>query len=342
MPGSNDRGWVEPVHKPRTTMAMESIELRDGLFGPETMDRLRGLVDLDDRLLSPLDSEDAARALARTEILITSWGTPRITAELLDRAPRLRAVVHSAGSVKWWVDPVAWQRGVLVSSAATANAQPVAEYTLAMIILAGKRVLWPASHDPRGGWNPLQQVGNYGTTVGIVGASRTGRRVIEMLAALDVDVLVYDPWVGERELAGRAELVGSLIELAERSDVLSVHAPALPETRHMIDAPVLAAMCEGAVLINTARGSLLDHEALRHEIQRRPLYAVLDVTDPEPLPPSDPLLSHPAVLLTPHVAGSAGNELRRLGRSAVDEVERLVGGLPLRHAVAQAELAVSA
>jgi phosphoglycerate dehydrogenase-like enzyme len=176
----------------------------------------------------------------------------------------------------------------------------------------------------------------------VVGASRIGRRVIELLAPFDLDLLVSDPYLdaaAARRLGAR--LVG-LDELFARSDVVSLHAPAVPATRGMIGAALLAAMRTGATLINTARGSLVDQDALVEQLRTGRIKAVLDVTEPEVTPADSPLWELPNVILTPHAAGALGNELHRLGAVAVDEVARLVAGEPLRHPVDPATLAITA
>ncbi|MGY5006686.1 NAD(P)-dependent oxidoreductase [Streptomyces sp. 900105755] len=125
-----------------------------------------------------------------------------------------------------------------------------------------------------------------------------------------------------------AERVG-LAELCRRSAVVSVHAPLLPETTGLLDAGMLALIPDGGVLVNTARGAIVDTAALTRECASGRLEADLDVTDPEPLPPGHPLLSLPNLLVTPHIAGAQGSEVRRLGRYAVAEVERWAAGEPL-------------
>ncbi|MER7946201.1 hydroxyacid dehydrogenase [Streptomyces sp. NPDC096079] len=285
-----------------------------------------------------------AAALAEAEILLTCWGATPLTAEVLDRAPRLRAVVHAAGSVKHHITDACWERGLRVTSAAAANALPVAEYTLAAILFAGKRVLrsaqryaelrtddtWLTESTP---W------GNYRRTVGIVGASRIGRRVVELLRPFDVDILLYDPYVTTPPPG--VELVG-LDELCARSTVVSVHAPQLPSTHRMIGAAQLAAMPDGTTLINTARGSLIDEQALLPHLLTGRLHAILDVTDPELPPPDSPLYTLPNVLLTPHVAGSLGNELHRMADQALDEVARYALGEPFAEEVRASDLQRSA
>jgi phosphoglycerate dehydrogenase-like enzyme len=271
------------------------------------------------------------------EVLVTGWGCPRIDADVLARAPRLRAVVHAAGSVKGHVDPAVFDRGVIVSSAAPANAVPVAEYTVAVVVLAAKRALtranWYARDRAAGDWRSGAGTGLYGRTVGVIGASTIGRLVLERLRGFDVRPLLADPYVSVDEAqALGAELV-AVDELCRRADVVSVHAPALPETHHLLDARRLALLPDGATVVNTARGSLVDTAALTDHCAKGRIDAVLDVTEPEPLPVDHPLLRLPNVLVTPHLAGSQGNELRRLGDFVVAEVGRLVRGEPLRGAI---------
>jgi len=176
-------------------------------------------------------------------------------------------------------------------------------------------------------------MGNRGKTVGIVGASRIGRLVMERLGSFDLRVLVHDPFLGEPEAAALgAELCG-LDDLLARCDVVSLHAPALPSTRHMIDRRRLGLLCDGAVLINTARGALVDHDALTDELVSGRIDAVLDTTEPETLAAESPLYDLDNVFLTPHIAGSQGRETGRMLDLALDELERLVGGEPLQHEV---------
>ncbi|MFW3472741.1 hydroxyacid dehydrogenase [Streptomyces microflavus] len=310
--------------------------IAERLFTPVQRDRLTALVDTDPALVAHrlTDPEpEAAAALAGAELLITCWGAPQLTAGVLAAAPRLRAVVHAAGSVKHHITPACWERGIQVTSAASANALPVAEYTLAAILFAGKNVLGTAHryrqlrapHDWRA---ELEGHGNYRRCVGIVGASRIGRRVIELLRPFDLDVLLFDPYVDTGAAARVGAVKVGLDELCARSRVVSVHAPELPATRHMIGAAQLAAMADGTTLVNTSRGSLIDGDALLPELVSGRLNAVLDVTEPEVPPAGSPLYDLENVLLTPHVAGSLGDEIHRMGDFALDEVARYVQGLP--------------
>ncbi|MEU0783574.1 hydroxyacid dehydrogenase [Streptomyces sp. NPDC006173] len=313
------------------------------VFPADALARLRELVDIDPALVARDFSDARVRErLAVTEILITGWGCPVLDAGALEAAPELRAVLHAAGSVKGFTTQGVWDRGIAVSSAAAANALPVAEYTLAMILLAGKNAF--AYRDrlrddrafPHG--EILPGVGNFGRRVGVVGASRIGRRLIELLRPFDLRVSLADPYVDE---AGAADLGVPLLPLdalLAGSDIVTVHAPQTPETRHLVGRRELALMPDGSVLVNTARGSLVAHDALVAELRSGRISAVLDVTDPEPLPADSPLLDLPNAFVTPHLAGSQGNEVARLGATVLGELARLLAGRELEFRVDEAEL----
>lgn len=334
------------AHRPRTLLAM-GAPIHAQLLAEGALDRLADVAAVDTaRFVSDFSDADPA-ALADTEVLFTHWGAPLLTADAVRAMPRLRAVIHAAGSVKHHVTEAVWERGIAVSTAAGANALPVAEFTLAAILFTGKRILDSARvYREARDQVPLLPYfaghGNHRRTVGVVGASRIGRRVLQLLRPFDFEVLLYDPYVE----AAEAETLGArrvdLDELVRRSSVVSIHAPQLPETQHMFDRRRLGLLRDGATLINTARGSLVDTDALTEELLAGRIHAVLDVTEPEVLPPGSPLYTLPNVLLTPHIAGSLGNELVRMAHWATDEVERYAEGRPLAHGVGPDELARSA
>ncbi|MEU3531894.1 hydroxyacid dehydrogenase [Streptomyces murinus] len=323
--------------RPQAVLAM-AAENVPYVFPPDLLALLRAHLDLDPSLVAHDFTEPRARAaLARAEVLVTGWGCPRLDAAALDGAPKLRAVLHAAGSVKGFTTAEVWRRGILVSSAADANALPVAEYALAMILLTGKDVfalreeLRARRGFPYGAILP--GLGNHGRRVGVVGASRVGRRLIELLRPHDLAVTLADPTL-DAEPAGRLGVpLLPLDDLLRTSDVVTLHAPETPATRRLIGARELALMPTGAVLLNTARGSLVDQDALVDEVRTGRLRAVLDVTDPEPPPAASPLFDLPGAFVTPHLAGSQGNEVARLGRVVVEEAARWAAGAALRHAV---------
>ncbi|WP_328608170.1 hydroxyacid dehydrogenase [Amycolatopsis sp. NBC_00345] len=288
-------------------------------------------------VLDDFTTPRAAAVLRDTELLITGWGCPPLDAAALAAAPRLRAVVHTAGSIRGHVTPACWERGIEVSSAAAANALPVAEYTVAMILLTGKQVLEQARgyraarSRPDGFSGP--DLGNYRRTVGVLSASMIGRRVIELLRPYDLRVLLHDPYVSAAEARELGVQPAGLAELFAHSDVVSVHTPLLPATRGLVDRDLIFSMRPGAVLLNTARGAVLDQQALVDAATAGRVRAVLDVTDPEVLPADHPLWTCDNVLITPHVAGSQGNELGRLADFAATEAARWAAGTGFAHPV---------
>ncbi len=309
--------------RPRLAFAMAADKTRF-VFDGDLLDRLGQSCDI----LSPTPMDEFSSLGSRTllrdaEILVTGWGCPFISREILALAPRLRLVAHAAGTVKYMLDPAVYEAGIAVTNAVDANAIPVAEYTLAMIILANKRAfefreLYRA--DPaRGSSSALMDapIGNYRRVVGLVGASRIGRRVAGLLAPFDYTILLHDPFVrASDEICAAAELV-DLDELFSRADVVSLHAPSLPATRAMVGSHQLRLMRSGACLINTARGALVDERALVAELETGRISAVIDVTDPELPDPASPLYRLPNVFLTPHIAGAIGTERLRLGELVV-------------------------
>ena len=309
------------------------------LFTPTTRDELESLVALVEASAVDLNRLPAD-ALGDIEILVGSWGCNVLDEALLARMPKLQLLAYAAGSVKHTVTPTTWDHGVVVSSAAAANAVPVAEFTFAAIVMIAKDVFRfrdrhreSRGRDPVSGVGPTGELGTRGLRVGVIGASAIGRLVVERLATLDGSVAVSDPFLDD----GAARVLGialmDLDDLFSWADVVTVHAPALPSTHHLVDAERLARMHDGAWLVNTARGSLVDTEALTRECVGGRLNALIDTPDPEPLPTDSPLYDLPNVVLTPHIAGSMGNEISRMGDLAVAEVRRHLSGEPLAHEV---------
>jgi phosphoglycerate dehydrogenase-like enzyme len=336
------------LRRPETLLVMSPDVLRLQ-FGAAELTRLRASASLGDPIAAhDLSAERLRGRLAEVEVLITSWGCPPIDEDVLRAAPRLRAALHAAGSVRSHVRDAVFDRGLLVTTAAHVNAEPVAQYTLAAVLWAFKKAPFLATdaRQHRQDWTYRERRGELSgrdRTIVLVGFSRVGRRVVELLRRLDIGrVLVVDPVVDPAEVrAAGAEHV-ALAEALPQADVLSLHAPALPETAHLIGAAELAALPPWATLINTARGSLVDTAALEHACASGTLHAILDVTDPEPLPASSPLYELPNVMLTPHVAGSLGSETRAMTAAALEELERYAAGLPPLAPVTRHELTVQA
>jgi phosphoglycerate dehydrogenase-like enzyme len=290
-----------------------------------------------------LTTEELTEGIAPYEAIITGWGTPSFSAEALERAENLKIIAHSAGSVKHLFpgDLVARYlvpRGIVVFSANEAIALNVAEATVGLLIMASRR--WPDfifNFRSTGRWRAegIPTNGQYlrGCTLGIVSASKVGREVMRLLRDWDVKFIVYDPYLSEEEAQQLgAEKVG-LDELFERADHVTVHAPSIPETERMIGRDQLRRMKDGAALVNTARGSVIDHDALYEEVRSGRIVVALDVTTPEPLPPDSPLRSLPNVYITPHVAGAGYYGYFKIGETTLQALRDYFAGKPVHGAV---------
>ncbi len=173
-----------------------------------------------------------------------------------------------------------------------------------------------------------------GSVVGVIGASAIGRRVMALLRPLNTPILLYDPYCPPETAAAHGATLVDLNALLQRSDIVTLHAPVTPETIGMLGAAEFAAMRDGALFINTARGRLIDHAALLNELQSGRIGAVLDVTDPtEPLPPDSPFFDLENCVVFPHIAGLTAETYARQGEWTVDEILRFLAGRPLRFAV---------
>jgi phosphoglycerate dehydrogenase-like enzyme len=329
------------AERPKLVLAMRP-DILDLVLPAPLRARLDTLADVHPVLVTDPADPGAVDALADARLLLTGWGCPVLDAATLDRAPRLAAAVHAAGSVRGHVTPEVWARGIAISSAADANAAPVIEYTMATVWLASHRALGAAA-EYVAGQQPVfdRRQGADGATVGVIGASRIGRGVISRLltAAAGFRVLLADPYVSEAEADALGVALVDLDDLCRHSDIVTVHAPDLPETHHLLNAERLALLRDGAALINSARGRLVDTDALTRECATGRIDAYLDVTEPEPLPGGHPLLLMRNVLVTPHIAGCQGTEVQRLGGYAVDEIERWIKGEPLLGNIQASDLA---
>jgi phosphoglycerate dehydrogenase-like enzyme len=271
--------------------------------------------------------------LGDVEILFSGWGAPKIDKAFLEAAPKLEAVFYGAGSVRSMVTEAFWERGIVLSSAWGANAVPVAEFTLAHVILALKHAhLKSREMRAAHGWpSPPVCTGAYGVRVGLIGMGMIGRLVVERLQSLEIEIWASDPFLNEEKARQIGVRVTDLETLFRESHVVSLHAPLLDSTRGMLTGAHFRSMRKGATFINTARGAIVRETELIAVLQERPdLFAVLDVFDPEPPVPASPLYTLPNVSLTPHLAGSVGNECWRMGDYMLEEAKKYLAGDPLK------------
>jgi phosphoglycerate dehydrogenase-like enzyme len=315
----------------------------DRIYGPQERADIAKLVDIYAPQQTAQSVKENPSILAEAEIILSGWGMAKMDEAFLAAAPKLKAVFYGAGSIRGFTTDAAWERGILVTSAYAANAIPTAEFALSQILFCLKRGWHYALTIRRDGRYPKRGPvpGAYESTVGLVSLGMIGSYVAKLLQAFDVNVLAYTS--SEDKAARLGAQRASLLEVFQRADVVSLHTPWLKETEGMITGELLAAMKPGATFINTARGAVVREQELIAVLQERPdLYAVLDVTYPEPPVEGSPLYTMPNVVLTPHIAGSMSAECRRMGRYAIDELKRYIDGEPQQWAISREQAATLA
>lgn len=267
------------------------------------------------------------------DIVVTGWGTPILDESIMDGAETLDLIAHTGGSVAYLLSDAVFDRDLTVCSANRPMARYVAELTLGHMI-AAERGLTTMTESMRGGEyervrSPRSLIG---ASIGLVGLGTIGRYLIRLLAAFDVTVRLYDPYVAPADVT-EYEFVekATLSTVFAESDIVSVHASKTPETVGLIGPDELRALPDGALLVNTARAALVDRDALYEEVTAGRIRAALDVYHTEPLPADDPLRSCEHVQLTPHAGGHGPHE--RFGEVIVAEIERFVAGDALQHEI---------
>ncbi len=289
------------------------------------------------------DSSELRNEIANADVLMTTWHSPFLTAEMLGQHPRVKLIAHCGGEVKSRVSEDLFET-VTITNAADPMARGVAEMALALTLTLVRRIPEYAA-EMRAGVNRTNEYVSEGETlfgrrVGIVGFGRIGQAVARLLRPFGVEIYVSDPYVLSEAIAANGAKLVQIDELMSSCSVVVVCAALTPETRGMFDKRRLSLLSDGAYLINVARGGLLDAEALASELRSGRISAALDVTDPlEPLPPEHELRCLSNVILTPHIA-AGGIEMRReIGALAVEEVIRFAKGQPPLNRVTREMLA---
>lgn len=293
---------------------------------------LARLVPAEVEILGPTreaaDSEDAYEGLEGAQAVLA--GSHHYGAAQFERAPHLLAVCRTGIGYDTVDLEAADRRGIAVCNAPEGPTVSTAEHTMALILAAAKRIV-------QSGNRLRNECGDYyqkheaveldGKTLGLVGFGRIARRVAQAGAGLGMRPAAYDPYLPDDRFPSSVRRVASLEELLAAGDVVSAHIPGSPDNHRMFDARTFALMKPGAVFVNTARGSLVDQEALLDALDRGHLFgAGLDVTDPEPLPPDHPLLHRPDAVVTPHIASGTTEGRRRIFKTALEQVLSVLNG----------------
>ncbi len=290
------------------------------------LDRLAAVhsVDVWTGRLPPSPEELAERA-ADAEGLLTLL-TDRVDAALLDRCPHLRAVANYAvGYDNVDLDALR-ARGIPLGNTPDVLTDATADLAFTLLLAAARKLPQAIASVFAGDWlpwEPARYLGTdvHGTTLGIVGLGRIGKAVARRAQGFEMTVI-------------HANTRETLPPVLEQADFISLHCPLTPATRHLIDANALSQMRSTAILVNTARGPIVDQRALARALADGTIAgAALDVTDPEPLPPDDPLLQAPNLIVAPHIGSGTHTARARMADLAVDNLLAALAGEPMPHQV---------
>lgn len=305
---------------------------------------LKSLTETDGKVYTSAELLTEPRRFADTENIFSTWGMPSLSAEEISAClPKLKCVFYAAGSVQSFARPF-FQCGARIFSAWAANAIPVVEYTHAQIILANKGFFAHSREMKRGNRAACRSMkaeypGNYGENVGLIGVGMIGSQVAQRLKCNDLNVFAYDPFLSDAKAAVLGITKCSLHELFEHCRVISNHTANNEQTKGMLDHSCFSRMLPYSTFINTGRGAQVVEEDLVRTLRERPdITAVLDVTYPEPPAEGHAFYSLSNCFLTPHIAGSLGNETNRMAEYIIDEYRRYSMGEPCRFEVTEAML----
>jgi D-3-phosphoglycerate dehydrogenase / 2-oxoglutarate reductase len=269
----------------------------------------------------PLASGELAKLVTDADGLLA--GVDEIDAAVFEHAPRLRVIARYGVGVDRVDLDAAAQHGVIVTVTPGANANAVAELTVALLFAVARPIVRGNEAARAGDWHALAGIELAGRTLGLVGLGRIGRLVAEKARALGMSVLATDPYV---DFHADAQLV-DLETLCAEADVVSLHAPLTDETRGLVDGPFLERLKPGAALVNTARAGLVNEDALLVALESGHLRAAaLDVLEQEPPPAGHPLLARDEVLVTPHMGPHTAESTTAMGRVALDELVAVLSG----------------
>lgn len=321
--------------RPKAIFALDPASL-DVIYSDQDKEKLAEIADF----YAPPQSIDTIKedpsVLAEAEVIFSGWGAPVMDDAFMAAAKNLKAVFYGAGSVRNFAKPAFWGREIILTNAAEANAVPVAEYCVATILLSMKN-FWSLAKGTKKseGWLPegahMRQVaGNFRSTAGFITIGAISRKTLELLNAYDINRLAYSRSLTSEYAEELNVTPASIEEIFKTADVISLHTPNLPATQGMIKGEHFEMMKPGATFINTARGAVVNEKEMCEVLAKRPeITAILDVTAPEPPVPGSAVETLPNVVLTPHLAGSAGPECHRLGYTMLQEFERYLAGEPL-------------
>lgn len=271
-------------------------------------------------------SEELKEKLKDIDVCITGWSCPHLDHDVLENAEKLRLVAHTGGTVAPIVSDYLYDRGIKVISGNKLYAESVAEGVVAYILSSLRDIPYYAHFMKSGGWKGDNYYieGLLDQSIGLVGFGMVAKYLVKMVAPFRSKVKVYDPYAKEDVLREHGVEKASLEDIFSNCKIISIHAPKIPDTYHMIDKRLIEMIPEDSILINTARGSIIDEEALTEELQKNRFKAVLDVYEVEPLPDESILRKLSNVILIPHMAGPTIDRRKYVTMAIIDDINNFL------------------
>ena len=308
-------------------------------FPHHIMKKLESLGNVKQNMLDrPWTEDELTEEIKGMDICITHWQSPQITPKVLENADSLKFIGHCAGSVFNIVCPEVYEKGIRVSSSNKVMAKAVAEGTLAYILASRLKLFKYTNITRSGGWK--SGIGDYGdmkslhgANVLLIGFGDIAKFLYELLVPFNVNLKVYDPFLRKETIASysNVDFINDLDAAIRIADVISIHAPRNPGTQRLIGKDRIDTIKNNALLVNTARGSIIDEKYLTKALKTGRIYAALDVFEEEPLALDSELRNLPNVICMPHVSGSS--VVLEYAEAMISEIKNIIEGKPLKYEI---------
>ncbi|MGZ9585791.1 hydroxyacid dehydrogenase [Paenibacillus marinisediminis] len=281
--------------------------------------------------------EQLCANLKDVDICVTGWGTPIFDEEVLRHANKLRLVAHTGGSVRPYVTDEAYGQGIRATSGNLVFAESVAESVIAYALASLRDIPRYSSELKQGIWpDNFNNKGLLDKTIGIVGYGMISKFVIEMLKPFHANIKVFSRHIAEEELVKHNMQKADLPEIFSTCDIVSIHSGNTKENYHLITEDLMNRMPDGSLLINTARGAIIDEEAMCRVLEKGKIKAVLDVFEVEPLPPGHKLMELDNAILMPHMGGPTIDRRLIVTRTLIEDMKSFLNGEPMKGEISRA------
>ena len=322
--------------RPRILIPVRSIYRAD-LLPEQVISTLEEFAEIE-VVVDPaeLSRDEYARLFADKDAVLSTWNTPMIDKQVLEQANDLKIISHVGGEVRPFIPPELFslKPDLVLCNASNVMAKPVAEHTLCVILACLRNLFhfrqWVKEDENWWEYDKSKNVSLLQKKVGIVGLGQIAREFIGLVRPFDVELWVFSRHLTEQQAAGEGLRKSSLEEIFSSCDVIAICAASVAGNRHMIDSRLLAMIKPGAVLVNNARGMLIDEEALIRELETSRFTAAIDVTEPEPPAADSRLRQLDNVLLTPHIGGPTPGQRIWMVNEAVENLIAFFQGKPVR------------